>query len=204
MSSTYSTNLALELIGTGDQAGNWGSTTNVNLGTLLEQAISGYVSVTVSSPTDVTLAMTNGADATARNMFLQIIGTGGANLIVPNNRKLYFIYNSTAASVTVKVTGLTGVAVPAGAKVVLVCNGTDIVSATNYMVSLTAGSITGPLTGNVTGAVALGANTLTTTGFTFQESGGKLIFKSGATTIASLDSSGNLIVLGNVTAYGTP
>ena len=42
MSSTYSTNLALELIGAGDQAGNWGSTTNTNLGTLIEQAISGY------------------------------------------------------------------------------------------------------------------------------------------------------------------
>jgi hypothetical protein len=215
MSSTYSNNLTLELIGTGDQAGNWGATTNVNLGTLLEQAISGYVSVTVSA--DVTLSMTNGVDATARNMFLQLTGTGGFTLNVPNNRKLYFIYNSTAASVTVKVTGLTGVAVPAGAKVVLVCNGTDIVSATNYMVSLTAGAITGPLTGNVTGNVAGnvtgdltgnvvlgGTKTITTTGFTIQESGGKLIFKNGATTIASLDASGNFVALANVTAYGTP
>ena len=41
MSSTYSTNLAIELMGTGDQAGNWGSTTNNNLGTLIEQAIAG-------------------------------------------------------------------------------------------------------------------------------------------------------------------
>jgi hypothetical protein len=39
MASTYSTNLALELIGTGEQSGTWGTTTNNNLGTLLEQAI---------------------------------------------------------------------------------------------------------------------------------------------------------------------
>jgi hypothetical protein len=136
MSSTYSTNLALELIGTGDQAGNWGSTTNTNIGILLEQAISGYV--TQSMPgTDVTLSMTQGASATARNMFIELTGTGGASLIVPVNKKLYFVYNSTSAATTVKVSGQTGVSVPAGAKIALVCNGTDIVTATNYMAGAT-------------------------------------------------------------------
>jgi hypothetical protein len=139
MSSTYSTNLALELIGTGDQAGNWGSTTNTNLGTLLEQAVSGYVTQGVTTGTDTTLAMTNGASATARNMFIELTGTGGTstNLIVPANKKLYFIYNNTTGAVTVKVTGLTGVSVPAAAKIVLACNGTDIVTATNYMAGAT-------------------------------------------------------------------
>jgi hypothetical protein len=138
MSSTYSTNLALELIGTGDQAGNWGSTTNTNLGTLLEQAVSGYVTQGISG-SDVTLAMTSGASATARNMFIQLTGSGGGNLIVPANKKLYFIYNATSTAVTVKVTGLTGVSVPVGAKVVLVCDGTDIIDATNYSSTLTVG-----------------------------------------------------------------
>jgi len=139
MSSTYSTNLAIELIGTGDQAGNWGSTTNTNLGTLLEQAVSGYVTQGVTTGTDTTLAMTNGASATARNMFIELTGTGGAstNLIVPANKKLYFIYNNTTGAVTVKVTGLTGVSVPAAAKIVLASNGTDIVTATNYMAGAT-------------------------------------------------------------------
>jgi hypothetical protein len=141
MSSTYSTNLAIELMGTGDQAGNWGATTNVNLGTLIEQAISGYVSQSVATGTDTTITIPNGATGVARNMFIQLTGTGGAstNLIVPTNRKLYFIYNSTAGQVTVKVSGQTGVSVPAGAKVVLVSNGTDVVDATNYMSSLTVG-----------------------------------------------------------------
>ena len=144
MSSTYSPNLALELIGTGDQAGNWGSTTNTNLGTLLEQAISGYVTQAVSTGTDTTLAMTNGASATARNMFIELTGTGGAstNLIVPANKKLYFIYNNSTGAVTVKVSGQTGVSVPAAAKIALVSNGTDIVTATNYMANATLPSAT--------------------------------------------------------------
>jgi hypothetical protein len=138
MASTYSTNLALELIGTGDQAGTWGNTTNTNLGTLLEQAISGYVTQAVSTGTDTTITIPNGADGVARNMFIELTGTGGAstNLIVPSNKKLYFIYNNASGAVTVKVAGQTGVSVAAGAKVILVSNGTDIVEATTYLTAV--------------------------------------------------------------------
>jgi len=168
MSSTYSTNLAIELIGTGDQAGNWGSTTNTNLGTLLEQAISGYVTQAVSTGTDTTLAMTNGASATARNIFIELTGTGGAstNLVVPSNKKLYFIYNNTTGAVTVKVSGQTGVSVPAAAKIALVSNGTDIVTATNYMTGATFPSPT--LTGvpvAPTAAVGTSTTQIATTAF---------------------------------------
>jgi hypothetical protein len=164
MSSTYSTNLAIELIGAGEQAGNWGSTTNTNLGTLLEQAISGYTTYSCTGGTD-TLAMTNGADATARNMFIQLNGTGGGTLVVPGtypnaNKKLYFIFNNTSLAITVKVSGQTGVSVPAAAKMLLVCTGADVVSATNYMATLTLGTPlavaqggTGGTTSTGTGAV---------------------------------------------------
>lgn len=139
MSSTYSTNLAIELMGNGDQAGNWGSTTNTNLGTLIEQAISGYVTQAVATGTDTTITIPNGASGVARNMFLELTGTGGAstNLIVPANKKLYFIYNNASGAVTVKVSGQTGVSVPVAAKIVLVSNGTDVVTATNYMTGAT-------------------------------------------------------------------
>ena len=248
MSSTYSTNLAIELIGSGEQAGNWGSTTNTNLGTLIEQAISGYQTQAVSTGTDTTLAMTNGASATARNMFLELTGTGGAstNLIVPANKKLYFIYNNTSSgAVTVKVSGQTGVSVPNLGKVLLVCNGTDVVNATNYMATLTLGSAL-PVTSGGTGvttstgsgnnvlstsptlvtpalgtpsalvatnasgtAVNLSAGSLTTgatagTAFTVTQSGTKLNFAYGGTTVFSIDSTGNIIAKLNVTAYGTP
>ena len=147
MSSTYSTNLAIELIGTGDQAGTWGSTTNTNLGTLIEQAISGYVTQAVTdSSSATTLTIPNGASGVARNMFIELTGalTAARTVEVPANKKLYFIYNNTSGSyaVTVKVSGQTGVSVPNGAKILLVCNGTDVVVATNYMVSPTFASPT--------------------------------------------------------------
>jgi len=168
MSSTYSTNLAIELMGNGDQAGNWGSTTNTNLGTLIEQAISGYVTQAVATGTDTVITIPNGASGVARNMYIELTGTGGAstNLIVPANKKLYFIYNNASGAVTVKVSGQTGVSVPVGAKVSLVSNGTDIVTATNYMTGATFPSPT--LTGvPVAPTASVGTNTtqIATTAF---------------------------------------
>jgi hypothetical protein len=159
MASTYSTNLALELIGTGDQAGTWGNTTNTNLGTLIEQAISGYVTQAVSTGTDTTITIPNGATGVARNMFIELTGTGGTNtnLIVPANKKLYFIYNNASGAVTVKVAGQTGVSVAAGAKVILVSNGTDIVEATSYLTGIPS-SLT---------VTTLNATSLTVTGGTY-------------------------------------
>ena len=141
--STYSTNLGIELITNGTQAGVWGSTTNTNLGTLIEQAISGYQTQAVTGGTDV-ITMPNGSTGVARNMFLELTGTGGGELVVPAKKKLYFIYNNTSSggAVTVKVSGQTGVAVPAAAKILLVCDGTDVELATNYMVSPTFSSPT--------------------------------------------------------------
>ena len=138
MASTYSTNLKIELIGTGEQDGTWGTTTNTNLGTLLEQAVSGYVTqaITDGSGANTTITIPDGTTGVARNMFIEMTGAltfSTTSLIVPANKKLYFIYNNTTGgfAVTVKVTGLTGVSVPNGRKVILVCNGTDIVEAHN-------------------------------------------------------------------------
>jgi hypothetical protein len=148
MSSTYSSNLALELIGAGEQAGNWGSTTNTNLGTLVEQAISGYTTQAITDGADTVITIPNGASGVARNMTIECTGTltGARNLVVPANRKLYFIYNNTSGgyAVTVKVSGQTGVSVPNGAKVTLVCNGTDIVAANNFINTALTGVPTAP------------------------------------------------------------
>ena len=135
MSSTYSTNLGLELVGTGDQAGVWGVTNNTNLGTLLEQAITGYTTQAITDGADTVITIPPGATGIARNMYLELTGalTGARNLVVPASKKLYFIYNNTTGgfAVTVKVSGLTGVSVAAGSKTILVCNGTDIVESVN-------------------------------------------------------------------------
>lgn len=136
MASTYSTNLAIELISTGDQAGTWGTTTDTNLGTIIEQAISGYVTQAITDGADTTITIPNGASGVARNMYIECTGalTAARNLIVPANKKLYFIYNNTTGgyAVTVKVSGQTGISVPNGAKMVLVSNGTDIYNAVTY------------------------------------------------------------------------
>lgn len=137
MASTYSQNLRLELIGNNDQAGTWGDTTNNNLGTLLEQAISGYAVQPISDnpATPTTLSMPNGASAVARNMVIELTGTLTANrdLILPSNKKLYYLYNNTTGGfgVTAKVAGQTGVSIGNGDRVTVASNGVDIVLAQN-------------------------------------------------------------------------
>jgi hypothetical protein len=229
MASTYSTNLALELIGTGDQAGTWGNTTNTNLGTLIEQAISGYVTQAVATGTDTTITIPNGATGVARNMYIELTGTGGAstNLIVPSNKKLYFIFNNSTGAVTVKVSGQTGVSVAAGQKVVLVSNGTDVVNAVSYLSGASANITTLTATSaNITTLTSTSANitTLTSTSLTvtnaaiaskFIPTGGTatgngmylsttntLGFSTNGTLRASMDASGNLLV-GTTVAPGS-
>lgn len=158
--STYSTNLRLELIGTGEQPGAWGGTTNTNLGTLVEQAISGYETQAITDGADTVITIPDGANGVARNMTIECTGalTAARNLVVPANKKLYFIYNNTTGgfAVTVKVSGQPGVSVPNGKKMLLVCNGTDIVDATNYLPGITTG---------VTQATTTSTDQLATTAF---------------------------------------
>jgi len=168
--STYSTNLRIELIGTGQQAGTWGNTTNSNLGTLIEQAISGYTTTAMTTDADTTITIPDGASGEARNMYIEIPSTltltASRVLTVPSNKKLYFVYNGSTGgyAVTVKVSGQTGVSVPNGAKMILVSNGTDIINATNYLSSLTLGAAL-PVTSGGTGvttSTGSGANVLGT------------------------------------------
>ena len=135
MASTYSSNLGITLMTPGENSDTWGDITNDNLGTLIEQAISGYVTQSVATGTDTTITIPDGSTGVARNMYIELTGTGGAatNLIVPAKKKLYFIYNNTVSGqVTVKVSGQTGVSVENGKKVILVCDGTDVELATSY------------------------------------------------------------------------
>lgn len=154
MASTYSPNLRLELIGTGEQQGTWGSTTNTNLGTLLEEAIGGYVSVTVTDGADTTLSTNNGSADQSRNMTINLTGTltAARNVICPAIEKVYIVRNATTGgfAVTFKVSGQTGVSIPNGSTYILYVNGTDAVLATGTIaaqnsnnVSITGGSISG-------------------------------------------------------------
>lgn len=153
MASTYSTNLRLELVGTGEQQGVWGVTTNNNLGTLLEQAITGYASITVTDGADTVLSTANGASDESRNMTINLAGalTATRNVICPGTPKIYIVKNSTTGgyAVTFKVTGQTGVSIPNGATYVLYVDGTDVRQATGSVASGGTGTTTSTGTGSV-------------------------------------------------------
>ena len=138
MASTYS-NLKIQLMATGENSGTWGNVTNDNLGVALEEAIVGSADVTFASA-NVTLTLTNtNASQTARNLRLNLTGTtGGArDLIVPAIEKVYIVNNGCADTVTIKVTGQTGIAVPAGKTLFVYNNGTDCGDAITHLTSLT-------------------------------------------------------------------
>lgn len=148
MASTYSS-LKIELIGTGDQAGTWGTTTNTNLGTAIEEAITGSADVAFSSANvQISLTDTN-ASQTARNLRLNLTGTSGGarNLYVPAIEKQYIVKNGLADAVTVTngtlgggATG-TGVAVAAGDSVIVFNDGTNVTRANTAAGTVTAVSV---------------------------------------------------------------
>ena len=160
MASTYS-DLKFELIGTGEQSGTWGVTTNTNLGTAIEEAITGTVDVTFSSAqVTLTLTDTNSSQA-ARNLRLNLTGTSGGaqNLIVPAIQKFYLVNNGCADAITVKNSTGTGIAVPAGKAMLVFNNATNVVDAVTSMTSLTLASALALTSGGTGATTASGART---------------------------------------------
>lgn len=139
MTSTYSPNLKLELITTGEQSGSWGSTTNINLGTLLEEAISGYVTQAVTDGANTVLTITDGASSVGRNYVIQLTGalTAARTVEVPAVEKPYIFFNATTGgfAVTVKVSGQTGVVIANGKKAIVYNNATDVIEVANAPVT---------------------------------------------------------------------
>ena len=194
MASTYS-DLKIELIGTGEQSGTWGTTTNTNLSTALSEAITGSADVAFSSA-DVTLTLTNTNSAqTARNLRLNLTGTSGGarNLILGSGcqiEKFYLINNTLADAVTVKNTTGTGVAVPAAAAMLVFNNGTDVVNPLTYF----AGRVT--VTGGSIDNTPIGSSTAHTGAFTNLSASGTLAVTGNATFTNDLAVNGNT-TLGN-------
>ena len=216
MASTFS-NLKFELIGTGDQSGTWGTTTNTNLGTAIEQALVGMATISsgfVTNSLTLTLTDTNAAQ-NARALVLNLTQalSGAGTLNVPAIQKPYMIINATGQTVTVKVTGLTGVAVPNGTRAFLYNNGTDVGDFFNYASSLTLGTAlpitsggTGTtsttfvnLTTNVTGTLPIANGGTGTTSTTFVNLAtnvtGSLPIANGGTGTNTLTA--NNVILGN-------
>lgn len=177
MASTYSTNLKIELIGTGDQSGTWGATTNTNLGTLLEQAIVGYATQAVTdSGVATVLTIPDGASSTGRNYVIALTGALTANrtVEVPAVNKPYIFFNNTTGgfSVTVKVSGQTGVTIANGKKAIVYTNSVDVIEVANAPVTeagtqtLTNKTLTAPVIATIvnTGTLTLPTSTDTLVG----------------------------------------
>lgn len=167
MASTWS-NLKVQLMGAGDESGTWGVVTNANLGTVLEEAIAGSANVTFASA-DVTLTLTNTTNSqTARNMRLNLTGTTGGSprdLVVPAIEKMYVVNNGCGDTVTIKVSGQTGVPVPAGKTMLVFNNGTDVVDAITHLSSTTLDTPLAAASGGTgINTVGTAGNVLTSTG----------------------------------------
>lgn len=188
--ATYSQSLKLTLLANGEGAGTWGQTTNTNLGTLLEQAITGVQSI-VMADADYTLSNNNGLSDEARNPVLVVTGTNNAvrDIIAPLVNKQYLVFNNTTGGQSIRIRGASGftVTIPNTVKLFVYCDGTNFYSAEsnftpgnfavggNLSVAGNTNAVAATFTGNVaalnistanitaTGNVA--ANNITITGF---------------------------------------
>lgn len=127
MASSPSTSLRLELMSPGDKANTWGTITNTNLGSLLEQAICGYIDINLTSNATKTLTPSNYALDEARSAVLNITGviTATVSIIAPTAPKIYIIRNSTTGgqSIVIKTLSGAGVTIANGKMSIVFCNG---------------------------------------------------------------------------------
>jgi len=175
MPSTFSTSLRIELIGEGEQSGVWGTTTNNNLGDLIEQAITGTTNLNVTSG-NITLTSLNGLVDEARSATLYVFGTPGVTriLTIPNVYKNYTVQNVTANIVQVKTASGTAFDCPPLSHSYINCDesnvvtGRSITTGANTITSSAAPFNSPAFTGTPTApTAAIGTNTtqLATTAF---------------------------------------
>lgn len=170
MASTFSPSLKLTLPGDGDQSGTWGQTTNTNLGTLIEQAITGVASIVMSN-TNYVLSNFNGVSDEARNAVLIVTGANSAvrDVIPPVVKKIYTVVNNTSGGFAIRVIGATGtgVSIPNGFTTLVYCDGVNFFEAFG------------------SGAVAVNASN-----YTIQQVGNTLVFQYNGANVATLSSTG--------------
>ena len=196
MSSTYSPDLRIELIGTGEQAGVWGATTNNNMAYVLEQAIAGYVSVAVVSANQALTYLNGATTDSSLNQSVQssiaLTTSTGANFAVyaPPNAKQYVIYNASSYVATIynsTVIGNTtaagaGVAIPAGKRMTVWSDGTNFTQQNTHLnsPSFTTPALGTPASGTLTNCTGLPIST------------GVADLGTGVATFLSTPSSANL------------
>lgn len=187
MASTYSPLLRYELVGSGEQAGVWGNTTNVNLGTLVEQSVAGVTTIDATSlgGTTYTLSALNGAPDEARSMVLSFTGTAASafTVVVPTSQKLYVVRNATGQTINFKTAAqVTPQAVDTANSTMIFCDGTNVLPG---IASPSVGTLT--VSGGGTGQTSF------TAGFV-KSPGGSTALTSASTVSLTSEVSGTLPV----------
>lgn len=198
MASTYSPLLRYELIGSGEQAGVWGNTTNVNLGALVEQSIAGVTTISSGSlgGTTYTLTALNGAPDEARSMVLNFTGSAASafTVVVPTSQKLYVVRNNTGQTINFKTAAqVTPQAVATANSTMIFCDGANVlpgIAAPSVGTLLVAGGGTGATTfstGFIRSPAPGGTTALTSSQFVSltADVSGTLPVANGGTGVAS-------------------
>ena len=190
MPSTYSPSLRLELIGSGEQSGTWGTTTNTNLGTLLEQSIVGVQAITMVNA-NYTLSNFNGASDEARKAILVVSGTNAAirDIIAPLVAKTYTIKNNTTGGFSINIRAATGasVTIPNGATYLVYCDGTNFNLSLSQTV-VAAGTGISVATVGITNTVSFGPITSAqlATALTDETGSGASVFATSPTLVTPI------------------
>jgi len=208
MSSSYSNSLRIELIGSGDQAGTWGTTTDNNLAYLLDSGIAGYQTVSVTTASQA-LTYINGATATPslnQSIYAMLrfttTTTAAVSVYAPPVSKMYIIYNNSGYTATVynsTIIGNTtpagsGIAIPDGSKYVIFSDGTNFYKTDTNPGTVTSVGVSGGTTGLTTsGGPITGSGTITL--------GGTLGVPNGGTGAATFTA--NALLKGNGTGAVT-
>lgn len=197
MASTWSQNLKIELITTGEQAGDWGETTNDNFANVLEQAIVGLGNPDFATDADLTISLTDStAVQAARAYYLDVTSTvvGGLtttrNLVVPAIEKPYIVRNSTSGSqsIVIKTSAGSGVTIPNGKTVMVYTDGTDVLTATDHIPSLTLGTALPVASGGTGSNTASGARTNLGLGTMATQASSNVAITGGTITGVSISS----------------
>tara|TARA_X000001382_G_scaffold65807_1_gene45665 strand:+ start:684 stop:1355 length:672 start_codon:yes stop_codon:yes gene_type:complete len=132
MASTFSSDLKLELMATGENSGTWGTKTNTNL-ELVQQAIAGVQSITLSSGSTTALVMSNASISTARNMvikFATITLSGATTVTIPDSIEKFYIFDCTSitnpTNLTIKTASGSGFTIDAAKIYAAYSNGTNL------------------------------------------------------------------------------
>jgi len=206
MASTYTANTGIEKIGSGEQAGAWGTTTNTNFD-IIDDALNGVITLTISGNT--TLTSSDGTLSNGHHKVLLLGGTPSSafNLTIdPNDQqKWYFINNATGQVATVKQGGGSGttVAVPAGASNIVYADGTggdaNVALVPTDLVNDASPQLGADLDTNGN-AILFGSSKWS---IELDTGDDDLLFKYNGTTVFKLASSGAVTSADNITAFGT-